>query len=568
MNKIFFIALFGLLLGGPRFVLAAEDWSITNFHSDIAVQKDASIIVHETIDVNFSGAHHGIFRDLPLTATFNGKTSTLPISNITVQQDGSPAIFTTSKNQKQLRIKIGDPEFTITDVHAYDITYRVAAAVNFFSDFDELNWNVTGNDWEVPITKSSATMHLPDSTVTPTTLCYTGPKGSTAQDCAGVASAGEARYTAKDTLTIVSHWQKGVVTKPLSYDQDRRVSMMDNVLWYGSWVVSILIVLGTFVFMYRRWSKIGKDPEEPKTVIAQYEPPTGLLPAEATVVSGNTVSSKAVTATIIDLAVRGYLRIEEREQQNIFSKKKDFALLIVKQPDDSLRDYEKSIFAMLQSSEAKDDSGTALLSVMKKHVSDIAESIQEVRSQISEGVNTRGYFVGNPVKTVATYSIISSLMLIIPAAILGDMFSSLPGWAIVLLFGLVGAGCSVGGFGLFMSRRSETGAKAHWQLKGFKLYLTTAEKYRVQWQEDNHIFEKFLPYAVAFGVADKWAKTFADISLPRPDWYSGSGNWNSLYALHALNSFSTSFSSSTVPSSGGSSAGSGGGGGGGGGGSW
>ena len=125
------------------------------------------------------------------------------------------------------------------------------------------------------------------------------------------------------------------------------------------------------------------------------------------------------------------------------------------------------------------------------------------------------------------------------------------------------------GFGMIMPRRTEKGAQADWQLKGFKLYLSTAEKYRLQWQEKENIFETFLPYAMALGVAEKWSKTFADVNLPPPSWYSGTGTWSSIYAWQALSSFNSSLSSATVPSSGGSSGGfSGGGGGGGGGGSW
>lgn len=568
MKRIITLVLFGLLIGSPRFVSAQEAWNIPDYHADITVNTDASIDVHETIKVVFSEDRHGIFRDIPTTATFNGKKVALPITAIKVLQDGKPAIVDQSKNSSMLKLTIGDPDELITGAHVYDIRYHVTGAVNFFDTFDELNWNVTGNAWPIDLTKVSATLHVPGA-VTPTTLCYTGPKGSTVQNCTGVATDGEARYSATDTLTVISHWPKGVVTKPLSYDQERRVSLTDQLLWWGSWVVALLMAFGTFLFMFRHWSEKGKDPDEPKTLIAQYEPPAGLLPAEATVVMGNSVPPRAITATIIDLAVRGYLRIEEREHQNVFGKKKDFALLRVKPEDETLRDYEKAILQMLfAAKESQDETGTTLLSVMKKHVSKISVMVEAIKTGIAEGVNTRGYFIGNPVSTTAKYAVIGGVLIVTSMYVLVDFYASLPSWVLVLIVGVFGAGLSVSGFGLFMSRRSEAGAKAHWQLKGFKLYLTTAEKYRIQWQEDNHIFEKFLPYAVAFGVAEKWSKTFADVSMPKPDWYSGSGNWNSIYAWHALNSFSTSFSSSTVPSGGGSSGGGSGGGGGGGGGSW
>lgn len=559
----------GLILSSPRFASAAE-WSIISFHSDISVKTNASIDVHETIRTQFTAERHGIFRTIPINATFNNRTVRLPITNIQAQQDGHaiPVAITTEKNK--VRIKIGDPDLLIRGVHSYDITYHVDAAVNFFSDFDELNWNVSGNEWEVPLQSVTATLRLPNTDAVPTILCYTGTIGSKEQQCSGIASAGKAEYSATTPLTVISHWQKGVVTKPDSYDRTRNIAASEEFLWVGSWVVAILLSIIAFLVMWQRWLHYGKDPDEPETVIAQYEPPSGLLPAEATVVDVQKLSPNAISATIIDLAVRGYLRIEEREQQKLLGKKKDFALYPVKDADESLRDYERKLLDMLfATAEAQDETKTTLLSAMKKHSTKMEKYVEEIKALAVEGVHKKGYFVGNPVAAVAKYTIVGSVMVAIPIYLFISVPSDLPGWGIVLLGGMLAAGISIGGFGMFMSRRTESGAKAHWHVKGFKLYLKTAEQYRLQWQEKEHIFEKFLPYAIAFGITEKWAQTFAEISMPKPTWYSGTGDWNSIYAWHALNSFADTFTTATVPSNGGSSSGGfGGGGGGGGGGSW
>lgn len=566
MKRIVILVLCGLLIGVPRFVLAETGWGITNFHSDITVRADASIEVHETITVTFAEERHGIFRELPLVATFNGKKVHLPINTVSVQQDGKSASVDTSSTKQLLTLKIGDPDVLISGEHTYDIFYQVVGAVNFFETFDELNWNVTGTNWPVPITKASAIIRIPGDS-TPTTLCYTGPQGSTAQNCSGVASTAEARYSAEDTLTVVSHWPKGVVTMPTTYKQDRKLPPALTTTDVVGIAVGSLIALGSLWGLWRKWTIDGRDPEEPKTIMAQYEPPAGLTPAEAQVVMNQSANQVAVTATIIDLAVRGYLRIEEREVDKLIGKKKEYAL-IRRQSEKSLQGYEKTLMEILFSPDYSDTPGEIIISELKKHQRTIYTEMEALRKSISASATAKGMFMENPTKVSGRLVLIGVLCLTVDGAILA--FTGLPSigaLAILVGIGIAGVLCFL--FSVLMPRRTEKGAKTRWQLKGFKLFLTTAEKYRLQWQEKEHIFETFLPYAIIFGVTEKWAKTFADMAMSNPEWYSGTTAWSAVSATKVMNSFSTSLNSAVIPSDGGSSGGgSGGGGGGGGGGSW
>lgn len=565
MKRIIVAVIFSLLLSRPVFAQSTTDWSITDYSSDITVHTDASIDVHEVIHVQFFGEHHGIFRLIPLTATFNGKKVHLPISNISAKEDSQdlpPAISVSGNNQ---RIEIRDSGPALTGKHVYDLFYHVTGAVNFFPTFDELNWNVTGNDWAVSIPKVEATLHLPQTSAIPTTLCYTGPKGSTAQNCSGSATAGQATFTATDNLTVISHWPKGLITQPSDYDHIRTAASTTEMLTWLVWGVSALIPLAVFFLMFRRWSESGKDPEEQKTIIAQYEPPTDVRPAEALMIARQSVDSRALSSTIIDLAVRGYLRIEEREKTGFMAHGKDYALIQLKQSDPALRDYEQMVLDLLFQPTLLDPQGAALLSKMKSHQKSIYLMVAAVNSAISAGVTARGYFSSDPSATRKKYATVGGVLLIggyIALRLLGDV----PALVIVPAGAIGLAGLIVVGFGALMPRRTEKGAQADWQLKGFKLYLGTAEKYRLQWQEKQNIFETFLPYAMVLGVAEKWSKTFADMNLPPPSWYSGSDAWSSVYAWHALSSFNSALSSATIPSGGGSSGGGSGGGGGGGGG--
>lgn len=126
-----------------------------------------------------------------------------------------------------------------------------------------------------------------------------------------------------------------------------------------------------------------------------------------------------------------------------------------------------------------------------------------------------------------------------------------------------------------MPKRTEKGAETYWHALGFKEYMRTAEKYRMEFQEKENIFERYLPYAIAFGLTHKWAKAFEGIYTAPPNWYEG--NFTAFSTINFVSSLDRSFSNiggvlSSRPGGNGSSFSgggfSGGGGGGGGGGSW
>ncbi len=576
MKRIVLILGLLLLAAHPALAQDSTGMRIPSYVSDLTVNTDASLDVKETITAQFDTEHHGIFRIIPQTATFNGQKVHLPISDVQVLQDATTAIFTQTTDSKNVvTVKIGDPNELLLDKHIYVISYHVVGAVNFFSDFDELNWNVTGNDWAFPLGKTSATLHLPSTSVTPTGLCYTGPPGSTAQDCTFTTAPGAAIFSANDTLTIVSHWTKGFITKPADYDHIRQsIPTREWMQWLG-WAAAILFPLLTLGFLWNQWRSAGRDPAESKTLMVQYEPPTDVRPAEALAIFEESVNSRAHSSTIVDLAVRGYLQIQELEHAEFMGlgHRKDYALIAKKPADDTLRPYERDMLSALFDDEKnKDDQGRTLLSLMRRHQAQTATVFRAIQGQITAGVTERGYFMEDPRKTRAKYTGVGGAFLAVAyitfriSAGAGGGFNPLLIFAISL--GVTGA--LIMAFGYIMPRRSELGAKTHWQLKGFRLFLTTAEKYRLQWQEKQNIFETYLPYAMVFGVAQKWSKTFADLNLPASSWYVGSGGtWSSIYAWTAISNFNTAFAAAaSPPSSGGSAGGSGGGGGGGGGGGW
>lgn len=546
----------------------AADLEYTSFSSDITINADASLSITETIGVRFLSELHGIFRNIPVryTTTDNQK-STIPISGVTVMQDGRAAEVDLSRSGDDLVIRVGDPDETITGDHIYVISYRAEAAVNFFSDHDELYWNSTGTTWDQPLANVQTVVHLPPgAAVDPTQLrCFTGQYGSTATDCEIQRDETSLTVTASTYLTVVVGWATGYVTKPANYDQLRfppdRSYGAQLLKGFGGWrlVINIFLILLSPLWVYRLWSQRGRDPKGKGTIVAQYDPPPGLTPGEMGVLIDEQANQRDVIATIIDLAVRGHLSITETKEEKMLGlvSSKDYRL--DKSPSTKAPGLKKHEQDLLQGLFESGDSVT-LSSLRGKFMTTVTKIKNDLYDQVAE----QGMFVSNP--QLARMKIAG---LGVGVIVLGFGLGYVGLWAPVI------GGLLLTIFSGTFPRRTTAGVAAYWHARGFKLFLETAEKYRLQWQEKEHIFEQYLPYAMAFGVAEKWTKAFAGLRQADPTWYHGShpGAFNALVLWSALDSFNSSAAKSFVSpgasgSSGFSGGFSGGGGGGGGGGGW
>lgn len=558
------------LAAGP---VQADELTIPQFRSEIAVRSDASIAVTETITANFPSARHGLYRTIPFRYQPSGQpVVAVPIAIEAVTQDGATIPYTVRPVGGAVVVKIGDPGRTITGRHVYAIRYTAQAAVNFFSDHDELYWNVTGQDWPSDPAQVEAVVTVPAG-VAATDLratCYTGRTyGSTERACQSEAGPGQARFAASQALTIVVGWPTGIVTKPGNYDQLRHagttVAPVRPALPYRTVVVLILanvaLPLLAAWFLLWWWMRHGRDPLGRRALMVEYDPPPGLTPAETGVVMDERADLRDVNATLIDLAVRGYLRIRELDRPAMlgFGHQRDYALERRKDyvADRTLAEHERLLLDGLFA-DGPEQKLSALKGTFAQHILDIQKSLYRT-------LVTRGYFVSNPRTVRNIFLMVGAVILFVGFYLFSIRIYTLP--LVALMFFLTSR---------TMPQRTPRGAEAHWQARGFKEYLAKAEKYRLHWQEKENIFERFLPYAMVFGVAEKWSRALAEMARRPPDWYSGqSGHaFNSLVLWSALSDLTAATTKSFAPPAAGGQSGFGGGGfsgggfGGGGGGSW
>lgn len=534
---------------------------IISFDSKITINTNSSIDVKETIEYYFPSSKHGIFRTIPYRYIdeTNKQYFQTPITILSVTNDkNTPWQYSKSTDGNYLTLKIGDPNKTINGRQTYVISYNVLGVINYFDDHDELYWNVTGYDWEVPIGKVTTQVGLlEDIDYTKLQLaCYTGATGSKEQNCTKSYETGKADFSAgQGPLTIVVGWNKGILTAvERQYDQPSDFDKLWNKIHYESaWFLLLPIIV--LILLLIRYYRSGRDPFGRGTIAPEFEPPDGLKPAEMGTLIDEKADNQDISSTIIDLAVRGYLKIKEKD--------KKYTLIKTKDANGQLQDFEKDIFKNIFNGASE----VELKNIHETFADKIGNIKQDLYNRL---VDVRQYFFKNPDKVRKKWYLGGCLVMFFSPVLF--IFS------IILATASFISGILVLAFGHSTPKKTREGVIAKEKSLGFKEFLYRAERYRVQWQEKERIFEKYLPYAMVFGITEVWAKNFQDIYKQPPDWYEGDWTtFNAVYLATSLNSFSNTASTaysppSTTASSGGSGFGgggsSGGGMGGGGGGSW
>lgn len=497
-------AFFLLISAGVAYAAPGE--TIIAFDTTITPHKDRSITVVEEITYDFgSGERHGIFRDLPF-ATRNGLfRSDTPLAVESILRDGSAEPFVVESNGLRKRIRIGDADRTITGAHLYTLTYRMQDVIRRLDDGnDELAWNVTGNEWDVPIERSSAVISLSDITAKPLrSACYTGGAGSKAHDCTIDATltrfSSDVLLNEEDGLTVAAAWAPDVFGAPAGFGK----FLKENYYLFFPVIV--------FVWMFIRFLRHGRD-RKLGVIIAQYDPPNDFSAPEAGTIIDQKVERRDVAAGILELATRGFATMR-------FDA--DGSITVVKasgKPGAVLPPVLKTLYDGLFASESEVDLGDMKGAFLK--------SYQAVEQELYTSLTDRGYFVKNPNAVRKKYAGWGTL-LIIAGVIIGFIRLTNGLTGIEYFWPLVGSGVIITLFGAQMPKFTKEGQALREYAEGFKLFLSVTETERLKFhnapEKKPEQFMAFLPFAMAFGVEKQWAEQFKDMNIAQPSWTSG--NW-------------------------------------------
>ncbi len=551
--------------------IASGDERILSYHADITVRRDSTVLVTETIRVRAEGQQirRGIYRDFPIDYEDRfGNDYRVRFEPLGVLRNDHAEDFHAERVGRYVRVYFGSADRLIpSGQHTYQYRYEVNRVLGYFDDKDELYWNVTGTGWSFPIDTASASVGF-EFEVPPGEIgayAYTGPYGSGGQDYrASVDYAGKATFETTRTLgggeglTIAVAWPKGLVDAPGAL-QETLWLLVDNV----NLLIAVGGVLAMFSYYVPAWRRHGKDPE-PGVIFTRYEPPADFSPASLRYIEKMQYDDTSMTAAIVSLAVKGYLRIVEDDDEH--------SLLRMDPVENAapLATGEKELHDALF---RKGD----IVILDDKYHELIGGARQAHENSLSRDYRYR-YFKTNTLLNVPAILIAGIFSLV--ALNVGD------GPTVAVIATIVIMIVAVIIFAFLMRRPTVLGRRLLDEVHGFREYLDIAEKDEMNLRnppdKTPQLFEKYLPFALAMGVEQHWAERFAGVfeRLKRPDgsdyqpsWYSGS--WNSFDMSKSTANLSSGLgsavSASVSPpgSSSGSGGGfSGGGGGGGGGGGW
>ena len=537
----------------------ARSLRVAKFATTIHVEEDGSAHVNEQITYTFTGQYQGVYRDIPVDYPGpSGSNYTLFIKLLSVTDESGEKLKVEKKTTGGfLHLKIYVPGATDA-TRTVNIEYSVANGTRFFEDHDEFYWNVTGNDSPVPIEQASAMIYFPpEASGQLRAQAFEGVYGSSQHASASVTGPSVNVETTdplpmRGGLTADVYIEKGVLHQPSAITRFFRFIRSNPVVTLPLWAFAVMLPM---------WWMKGRDPDPGMSVAPMYAPPEQMGPAEVGTLIDGSVDPKDITSVLIDMAVRGYVKIVETQHKGFLSSK-DYEFQLLKDQGDwkGLTDYER---AMLQ--QVFSGGQVTLLSNLTNH---FYTALPMIKSEIMSALKAKGMYAVDP-DSAHGYLAMGLLLVGLPYAALqvfgfADFLSSVP---LAIGSGLIALAIILI-IGRLLTATSLKGARTQVQIKGFQEFMNRVDADRLKRMPPD-TFEKFLPYAMALGVEHRWAKAFEGIVQNPPTWYQGYGpspSFSTFYFVNSLGSMATTASSTFVSAPRASSSGSGWSGGGGGGG--
>jgi len=568
-----FFAVFILFLSFPVTVSAQTDtsqegfnstYTVKSFNSDVNVNKKG-IYVQETITVNFTQSSRGIKRFLPLIYEYhsgNGEinnVSRLDINVISIKDEGGNDIKYTTSVQRDaiynnkdlllglfydtLNIKIGDPAVFLTGDKTYILKYEVK---NLPESPNPLLYTLTPTGSSTALNNYSANITFETK---PTSFaCIYGEARTDGSESCKVKKISDTNYQIQ-SQNIEFKSGLSIKVDGLAFEHNTPdIIQFVKLYWYL--IVPLLLLSCLFIY----WI-IQRAPKGTGVIVPQFTIPEDLKPAEVGTIYDDSVDKVDVSATIIDLAVNGFLKIKNNGTDN----KPDFELILQKPlTDPTLRNYEYTLLSgmfYLNTATLYNQNNVQAFTPISIKLKDLqkqslATSYETVKNQIYLKGVLLGFYKNTPDKVnTISYAIVFAVITAVPAIIFNLL--SIP---VAIIIGLVTLFVAFPMF-YFRNFKSEKGILMKEKIMGLKLFIEYAKKDQLEMLQTplskQEIFEKYLPYAMVFGLHKSWAEAFKGINLTTPDWYEGNvmGNmFDTLFFLSYINFFSnTLYNSFSIP---------------------
>ena len=559
------------------------DYRINKYDIHITVNENNTLNIKENIGAYFNVSKHGIFRKIPLRneiVRLDGTTekNRAQISNIKVNNKYS------SYNERGYKvIKIGNPNYTLTGQQYYQIEYLYNLGKDKSKEYDELYFNLIGNEWDTVISNITFTIVMPKTFDASNLWFSSGIKGST--DSSSIT------YNVHDNV-ITGNYKgdlepsEGLTVRcelPEGYFVNAGLKI--NKIYYIIYVIPILLLLIS-IFI---WYKYGRDNKVVETV--EFYPPEGFNSLEVGFLYKGAAENQDVTSLLIYLANKGYIKISETEEKSLFSEIKGFKITKLKEYDgnninekmflNGLFQKKPSILSLLN----KDAEQTTTDDINEVTSIDLYDNFYITMNRILHNINTKenknkileksatNKTIFIVLMIIATYCLITIppifasgnienilIGLIFPGIGFSVLFAFLFGKPRTIyvngkptkssfgtkMFGLVW-GLGFGGIpwwrnskfkntlslicvlGMilcikYLPKRTPYGNEMLGRIIGFRNFLETAEKDKLESMvmQDPTYFYNILPYTYVLGISNKWVEKFETITMQAPSWYDSS----------------------------------------------
>lgn len=537
----------------------SEGRSVDRWDTVYTLAEDGSARVRVEIDFDFgNNPGHGPYWTLPIKQGYDDTHDRMyQVTDVTASSPtGAPASVYLEEGDAWLVVRVGDTAVdNVSGVQTYVLEYTVAGVMNSTTAEetstgaagDEFYWNAIGDGWETPVRNASVTVvGLADVT---DARCWAGATGATSA-CGQAEISGATATFAQDSLAPGEPFSVAVLYPAGTYaTQPVLVESNDfaRAFRITPWTVggALLILFGGGWLIVRRLLASGTDQayagitpgnspalgaeasvtrrDRSAPVAVAFAPPAGLRPGQLGTLIDEKADPRDVTATVVDLAVRGYLVIEEvqavgdgRGPGKKGKAPEDYVLIKSRDVDEALLAYERHLFEAIF--DARDRIPLSELTIT------LHPDAESVQAELYREVTALGWFKGNPSHVRNTWA--GGGLALIVGGVMGII--ALAAWTSAALLGVpvVILGVVMLATAKAAPARTPEGSRILAQARGFELYLRTAEGEQLRFEEGQDIFSRYLPYAIAFGVAEQWARAFEKLAaqgaaLAEPTWYHG-----------------------------------------------
>lgn len=592
-------AVFAGLLAFLVTLAGAQPYVIDRFDVGMKLDSGGQLQVEEKIAVTFNESRRGIFRVIPVEyETGRGVNRRMRLDQIMVSDDQSNVLKTkVTKEGPNIRIRIGDENIFLPpgSTKTYLIRYRCRGMMNWFDQNEgwgassELYWNVTGDEWDTTIRAASCRIEFPAGADTASLRAkiFAGPYGSRlnqiVERVGGPVFGEDTRTTStltSSSLTVVreeplASYSGLTVVLDMPYDLIRKPTALENLIEILLANLGFLIPIAILPFMALFWLRLGKDPDG-GPIVTQFDPPDNISGPTAGTLLDERVHTRDISAGVFSLAVKGYLTIEPDEEGFIFKRRTAKLHVIKEVAGPELSPFEAMLLGKLRAAgPTVDDSD------LRQHV---APHLTELRGALYEELVNLGYYRVSP-ETARVMWFLGGAAVVVALGFLATAITPYHSPLPAIVGGVISL-IMLGFFSGGMPRRTREGAIAQSRVAGFEEFVRRARGDELNWMSEKHpdaaLFEKYLPHAIAFGLAREWGARFEGIVTEPPRWYItpyGYQGFHPMYFSRDIGTISDSIgtAAATPPRSSGASGGSsgfggggfsGGGFGGGGGGSW